>query len=58
MRTGRRDDLRDLHDGDGPLLLPDAWDLGSVIAFVDAGFRAVATTSFGVGAAGGQPDGA
>ncbi|MEZ0446344.1 isocitrate lyase/PEP mutase family protein [Cellulomonas sp. ICMP 17802] len=49
--------FRALHDGSGPLLLPNAWDVGSALAFVDAGFPAVGTTSFGVGAAAGKPDG-
>jgi len=49
--------FRALHDGPGVLLLPNAWDVGSALAFVAAGFPAVATTSFGVGAVGGHPDG-
>ena len=47
-----------LHDGDRPLLLPNAWDVASAVAFADAGFPAVGTTSFGVGAAAGYADGA
>ena len=47
-----------LHHGDSPLLLPNAWDVASAVAFADAGFPAVGTTSFGVGAAAGHPDGA
>lgn len=50
--------FRDLHYQDAPLLLPNAWDAGSAIAFADAGFGAIGTTSFGVGAAAGRPDGA
>jgi len=50
--------FRDLHHGDLPLLLPNAWDVGSALAFVAAGFPAVGTTSFGVAAASGTPDGA
>lgn len=50
--------FHDLHHGDGPLLLPNAWDVGSAIAFADAGFPAIGTTSFGVGATGGHADGA
>ncbi|MCL2584394.1 MAG: isocitrate lyase/phosphoenolpyruvate mutase family protein [Streptosporangiales bacterium] len=50
--------FRDLHYATDPLLLPNAWDAGSAIAFAEAGFRAVGTTSFGVGAASGRPDGA
>jgi 2-methylisocitrate lyase-like PEP mutase family enzyme len=50
--------FRDLHEGNTPLLLPNAWDVGSAVSFVDAGFRAIGTTSFGVGAAAGHADGA
>jgi 2-methylisocitrate lyase-like PEP mutase family enzyme len=50
--------FRDLHYGKSPLLLPNAWDAGSAIAFADKGFPAVGTTSFGVGAAAGHADGA
>ncbi|SNS72781.1 2-Methylisocitrate lyase, PEP mutase family [Asanoa hainanensis] len=49
--------FRDLHDGALPLLLPNAWDVASALAFVSAGFAAVGTTSFGVSAALGVPDG-
>ena len=47
-----------LHRGPRPLLLPNAWDVSSALAFVAAGFAAVGTTSFGVNAAQGRPDGA
>jgi 2-methylisocitrate lyase-like PEP mutase family enzyme len=49
--------FRDLHYGETPLLLPNAWDVASAIAFAEAGFSAVGTTSFGVGAAVGRADG-
>jgi 2-methylisocitrate lyase-like PEP mutase family enzyme len=49
--------FRDLHDGDLPLLLPNAWDVGSALGFAAAGFPAIGTTSFGVGASAGHPDG-
>jgi 2-methylisocitrate lyase-like PEP mutase family enzyme len=49
--------FRDLHGGDGPFLLPNAWDVASALAFAAAGFPAVGTTSFGVAAAAGHPDG-
>jgi 2-methylisocitrate lyase-like PEP mutase family enzyme len=49
--------FRDLHDGELPFLLPNAWDVASALAFAAAGFRAVGTTSFGVAAAAGHPDG-
>ncbi|MEU4361682.1 isocitrate lyase/phosphoenolpyruvate mutase family protein [Promicromonospora sp. NPDC023987] len=46
----------DLHTGPHPLLLPNAWDVASALAFAEAGFPAVGTTSFGVSAAVGTPD--
>ncbi len=49
--------FRDLHYGDEPLLLPNAWDVPSALAFYDAGYRAVGTSSFGVAATAGHPDG-
>jgi 2-methylisocitrate lyase-like PEP mutase family enzyme len=49
--------FRDLHHRESPLLLPNAWDAGSAVAFADQGFPAVGTTSFGVGAAAGRADG-
>lgn len=49
--------FRELHDGDLPLLLPNAWDVASALAFVAAGFPAIGTTSFGVAATAGHPDG-
>lgn len=49
--------FRELHHAHAPLLLPNAWDVGSALAFALAGFSAVGTTSFGVAASGGQPDG-
>ncbi|MGB7871886.1 MAG: isocitrate lyase/phosphoenolpyruvate mutase family protein [Mycobacterium sp.] len=49
--------FRDLHYADEPLLLPNAWDVSSALAFYDAGYRAVGTTSFGVAASAGHPDG-
>jgi len=49
--------FRELHDGGLPFLLPNAWDVASALAFVAAGFPAVGTTSFGVAAAAGHPDG-
>ncbi|SON60582.1 Carboxyvinyl-carboxyphosphonate phosphorylmutase [Mycobacterium simulans] len=50
--------FRDLHYADEPLLLPNAWDVPSVLAFYDAGYRAIGTTSFGLAASAGHPDGA
>jgi 2-methylisocitrate lyase-like PEP mutase family enzyme len=49
--------FRDLHYGDLPLLLPNAWDVPSALAFADCGFPAIGTTSFGVASSRGRPDG-
>lgn len=47
----------ELHQGDTPLLLPNAWDVGSALAFAASGYPAVGTTSFGIAASAGMPDG-
>ncbi|MFJ2091108.1 isocitrate lyase/phosphoenolpyruvate mutase family protein [Streptomyces sp. NPDC087901] len=47
-----------LHHKTGPLLLPNAWDYASAAALAAEGFAAVGTTSLGVAAAAGLPDGA
>ncbi|MDO3705350.1 isocitrate lyase/phosphoenolpyruvate mutase family protein [Micromonospora sp. C28SCA-DRY-2] len=47
-----------LHHADRPLLLPNAWDHASAAAFAARGYRAIGTTSLGVAAAAGLPDGA
>src|SRR6185312_1192451 len=44
----RCDQLRSLHRPGDPLLLPNAWDVGTARAVVAAGFPVVATTSAGV----------
>jgi 2-methylisocitrate lyase-like PEP mutase family enzyme len=49
--------FRDLHRPGEPLLLPNAWDFASAAALVAAGFPAIGTTSLGVAAASGVPDG-
>jgi 2-methylisocitrate lyase-like PEP mutase family enzyme len=49
--------FRDLHHGAGPLVLPNAWDYASAAALAARGFAAVGTTSLGVAAAAGKPDG-
>ncbi|WP_439678366.1 isocitrate lyase/PEP mutase family protein [Embleya sp. MST-111070] len=49
--------LRHLHVPGVPLVLPNAWDVGSARAVVDAGFPVVATTSNAIAAAIGYPDG-
>ncbi|MEJ7722911.1 MAG: isocitrate lyase/phosphoenolpyruvate mutase family protein, partial [Ilumatobacteraceae bacterium] len=54
----RADAFRAMHHGDRPLVLPNAWDVASASALVVRGFGAVGTTSLGVAAAIGLPDGA
>ena len=49
--------FRSLHRAPPVLVLPNAWDAATARVFEAAGFRAVATTSAGVAAALGYPDG-
>ena len=49
--------FRDLHNTALPFVLPNAWDTGSAVAFAAEGFPAVGTTSFGIAASNGLPDG-
>jgi 2-methylisocitrate lyase-like PEP mutase family enzyme len=49
--------LRSLHKGPGILVLPNAWDAATARIFEAEGFPAIATTSAGVAAALGYPDG-
>ncbi|MET8092444.1 isocitrate lyase/phosphoenolpyruvate mutase family protein [Micromonospora sp. NPDC005220] len=46
-----------LHRAGRPLLLPNAWDHASAAALAARGYPAVGTTSLGVAAAAGRPDG-
>lgn len=57
MTTANQAAFRALHQADQPLLLPNAWDYASAAALAGAGFAAVGTTSLGVAAAAGVPDG-
>jgi 2-methylisocitrate lyase-like PEP mutase family enzyme len=50
-------EFADLHAGPLPLFLPNAWDVPSALSFVAAGYRAIGTTSLGVAASHGVPDG-
>jgi 2-methylisocitrate lyase-like PEP mutase family enzyme len=52
MRT-----FAELHRAGEPLLLPNVWDVAGAKALAGAGFAAVGTTSLGVAAANGLPDG-
>jgi 2-methylisocitrate lyase-like PEP mutase family enzyme len=47
-----------LHRPGEPLLLPNAWDVGSAVTIAAAGAKAIATTSAGVAWSVGVPDGA
>jgi 2-methylisocitrate lyase-like PEP mutase family enzyme len=49
--------FRELHLGAHILVLPNAWDVASARVFERAGFSAVATTSAGIAASYGFPDG-
>jgi 2-methylisocitrate lyase-like PEP mutase family enzyme len=53
----KAEQLRKLHDGPRILLLPNAWDVASACIIEELGFRAIATTSAGIAAALGYPDG-
>src|SRR4029078_11313436 len=61
LYTGRMPDkaerLRALHHGPPIFVLPNAWDAATARLFEAEGFPAVATTSAGVAAALGYPDG-
>ena len=50
-------DFAALHRAGDPLVLPNAWDVASARYLADAGFPAIGTTSLGVAAAHGLPDG-
>jgi 2-methylisocitrate lyase-like PEP mutase family enzyme len=49
--------FRKLHDRARLLVLPNAWDAASARVFEEAGFPAIATTSAGIAASLGYPDG-
>jgi len=49
--------FREMHKGPSILVLPNAWDAASARVLEQAGFSAIATTSSGVAAALGYPDG-
>jgi len=50
-------DFSALHRFGDPLVLPNVWDVASARCLVEAGFRALGTTSLGVAAVSGLPDG-
>jgi 2-methylisocitrate lyase-like PEP mutase family enzyme len=47
----------DLHRSGDPLILPNVWDVASARHLIEAGFGALGTTSLGVAATSGLPDG-
>jgi 2-methylisocitrate lyase-like PEP mutase family enzyme len=53
---GKVEILRNLHQGPGILVLPNAWDVASARIFEATGFPAIATTSAGVANSLGYPD--
>ncbi|MBV9301302.1 MAG: isocitrate lyase/phosphoenolpyruvate mutase family protein [Acidobacteriaceae bacterium] len=53
----KADRFRELHAGPIILLLPNAWDVATARIFELAGFPAIATTSAGIAASLGYPDG-
>ncbi|MEV6240194.1 isocitrate lyase/phosphoenolpyruvate mutase family protein [Lentzea sp. NPDC051838] len=57
IRLAKNMAFRAMHHQDEPLVLPNAWDYTSAAALHAAGFKAIGTTSLGVAAAHGIPDG-
>lgn len=57
QRTLARRFLDAHRDDQGPLVLPNAWDAASAIVFQSFGFEAVGTSSAGIAASLGVPDG-
>ena len=57
IQTIRCERLRELHKGPHILILPNAWDATSARIFEQAGFAAIGTTSAGIAALFGYPDG-
>jgi 2-methylisocitrate lyase-like PEP mutase family enzyme len=53
----KAEQLRKLHGGPRILVLPNAWDVASARIVEDLGFPAIATTSAGIAASLGYPDG-
>src|SRR5580704_10421499 len=54
----RAERFRALHVPGTPLLMPNAWDIGSARLFASLGFEAIATTSGGFAITRGRLDGA
>jgi 2-methylisocitrate lyase-like PEP mutase family enzyme len=56
--AARAERFRALHTSGTPLVMPNAWDIGSAALFASLGFEAIATTSGGFAATRGRLDGA
>ena len=54
--TRRAAAFRRLHEGGAGFVMPNAWDAGSAIVLVEAGFPAIATTSAGIAFSLGRAD--
>jgi 2-methylisocitrate lyase-like PEP mutase family enzyme len=57
VQAEKAERLRKLHQGPRILVLPNAWDVASARLMEEAGYPAIATTSAGVAASLGYPDG-
>jgi 2-methylisocitrate lyase-like PEP mutase family enzyme len=57
IQRARAQSFREMHYGSSPLVLPNAWDVAGARIFARAGFAAIGTTSAGIAAALGYPDG-
>jgi 2-methylisocitrate lyase-like PEP mutase family enzyme len=57
VQARKADELRKLHRGPRILVLANAWDVASARVMEDLGYPAIATTSAGVAASLGYPDG-
>jgi 2-methylisocitrate lyase-like PEP mutase family enzyme len=57
-QTDKASRFLELHKPGEPLLMPNAWDLGSAAVLASLGFQAIATTSSGYAATLGRLDGA
>jgi 2-methylisocitrate lyase-like PEP mutase family enzyme len=49
--------FHDLHHQNVPFVLPNAWDVPSALSYLEDGFTAVGTTSFGLSSSNGRADG-
>jgi 2-methylisocitrate lyase-like PEP mutase family enzyme len=57
VQRARAESFREMHHGPSPLVLPNAWDVAGARIFARAGFTAIGTTSAGIAASLGYPDG-